>query len=247
MGKIVAIGGGEIGRLDYPVETTEIDRQIINLTGKSSPKVLLLPTASSDSDLYLETFQKYFGERLGCKTDALCLVKEKPSTQEIEEKIFGSDAVYVGGGNTAKMIRIWRKLGVDEVLRKAHEKGIVLSGLSAGAICWFRYSNSDSRKFKNPAACLIRLQGLGLINAAACPHYDVEEDRKPKLKEIMKRTPGVAIALDNCSALEVVDDSYRILSSRDGACAYKVYWSRGKFYEEVIPIETTYRPLAELL
>ena len=248
MGKIVAIGGGEIGRPGYPIETTEIDRQIIKLTGKTRPRVLLLPTASSDSDVYLEAFEKHFGKRLGCKTDVLLLVKARPhSMQEIEEKILGSDAVYVGGGNTARMMRIWRKLGVDKVLRKAYGKGIVLSGLSAGAICWFRYGSSDSRKFANPDAGLIRIQGLGFINALVCPHYDVEEDRKPKLKEIMKKTPGVAIALDNCSAIEIVDVSYRVLSSRNGAHAYRVYWSRGRFYEEAIPIEPVYKPLTTLL
>lgn len=110
--KIIAIGGGEIGRPGYPIETEEIDREIIRLSGKKHPKVLFIPTASGDSPLYYETFKKYYGEKLGCKTDVLYLLKTKPSLEEIREKILNSDIVYVGGGNTLRMLKRWRKLGV---------------------------------------------------------------------------------------------------------------------------------------
>ena len=97
MRKIIAIGGGEIGRPGYPVETTKIDKEIIKLTGKQNPKLLFIPTASSDSDGYFETVQKHFGKRLGCKVDVLWLIKENPSYKEVEEKVMSSDIVYVGG------------------------------------------------------------------------------------------------------------------------------------------------------
>lgn len=247
MRKIVAIGGGEIGRPGYPVETTAIDERIVELTGKSNPRVLLLPTASGDSDTYFPVFQKHFGEGLGCRTDVLYLVKGNPSHDEARDKILSSDAVYVGGGNTARMLRVWRRTGVDVILKEACDKGIVLSGLSAGAICWFRFGSSDSRKFKNPSAGLIRLSGLGFVRATLCPHYDVEADRRPELHDMMRRTPGVAIALDNCSAIEIVGDEYRVLTSRPGANAYRVYWSSGVCHEDILPCESTYRPLSSLL
>src|SRR3989344_6273389 len=145
--KIIAIGGGEIGRPGYPVETTKIDKEIITLTGKQKPRLLFVPTASSDTESYFEVVKKHFGKRLGCKTDVLYLIKEKPSKKEIEEKIFQSDIVYVGGGNTLKMMKVWRNTDVDKVLKEAYGKGIVLSGVSAGSICWFRWGNSDSRRF----------------------------------------------------------------------------------------------------
>ena len=245
--KIVAIGGGEIGRPGYPVETIKIDREIIALSGKKNPRVLFIPTASGDSEGYTEVFNKHFGKRLGCKTDVLYLIKEKQNKKQIREKILNSDIVYVGGGNTAKLMKVWRKTGTDKILQGAVKKGIVLSGLSAGSICWFKYGLSDSRRFKNPNAKLIKVSGLGLINALHCPHYDFETHRKEELKQMMKNMSGVAIAIDNCCAIEIVDDQYRIVSSKKDAKAYKVYWKNNKFYKEAIGQNKEYKPLLEIL
>lgn len=245
--KIIAIGGGEIGRPGFPIETTAIDKEIIKLTGKKNPKLLFIPTASSDSEGYYQTVKKHFGKKLGCKVDVLYLIKNKLSKKEIENKIFKSDIIYVGGGNTLKMMQTWRKSGVDRILIKAYHKGIVMSGVSAGSICWFKNGNSDSRKFANPDAGLIKVSGLGLINALHCPHYDFEAYRKDDLKKMMKKTPGIAIAMDNCCALEVIDDEYRVITSKSTANAYKVYWKANKYHKEVIKKEKKFKPLKELL
>jgi len=247
MGKIVAIGGGEIGRPGYPVETTKIDKEILRLTGKEHPRLLFVPTAMSDSESYFEVIRKHFGKRLGCETDVLHLIRERPSRKEIEEKLLDCDAVYVGGGNTLKMMRVWRKTGFDQMLKRAYKRGTVLSGMSAGSICWFRWGNSDSRKFLNPSAPLIRISGLGLINASHCPHYDVEKYRRRGLKDMMKRTSGVAIALDNFCAIEIVADKYRVISSKPSANAYKAYWRAHKYHEEVIEKVSEFRSLCDLL
>jgi len=247
MGKIVAIGGGEIGRPGYPVETTEIDKQIIRLSGKSKPRVLFIPTASSDSELYCDTVKRHFGARLGCEVDILYLLANRPVRKEIEEKILSSDIIYVGGGNALKMMITWRKQGVDIALYEAYRRDIVLSGLSAGAICWFKYASSDSRMFTNPSAGLIKVSGLGFINALYCPHYDSEENRRPHLKEVMKRTPGVALAVDNCCAIEIIQDRYRIITSRSNAGAYKVYYNKGEFHEESIEPKKDFSPIEDLL
>ncbi len=247
MKKIVAIGGGHIGKPGHPVETTQIDKEIIKLTGNRRPKLLFIPTASSDSSKYYDIVKKHFGKRLGCKTDVLYLIKAEYSKKEIKEKILTSDAIYVGGGNVIKMMRIWKKLGVDKILRQAYEKGIVLSGLSAGSICWFKYGNSDSRKFNNPNTSYIKISGLGLINALHCPHYDTEKSRKPSLKKMMKKTAGVAVAIDNCCAVEFIDDTYRVISSKNKANAYRVYWKNGKYHENIIPKEKKFNPLKTLL
>ena len=245
--KIVAIGGGEIGRPGFPVETTKIDKEIIALTGKKNPKVLFIPTASSDSESYYEVIQKHFGKRLGCKTDVLYLIKEKLSKKQIIEKIFSSDIIYVGGGNTAKLMKVWRRTGLNKILKKAGEKGVVLSGVSAGSICWFKYGLSDSRKVNDPNVKLIRLSALGFLNASHSPHYNFEPHRKAGLKGMMKKTSGVAIAIDNCCALEIVDDKYRIIYSKKGANAYKVYWRKKDFCEKIIKIDRNFRPLSEIL
>lgn len=247
MKKIVTIGGGEIGRPGYPVETTAIDKELIRLTGKKSPVVLFIPTASADSESYYDTFKEHFGKRLGCKTDVLWLIKEQPTHTKVAQKIGAADIVYVGGGNTQKMLRVWKRYGVDKLLEKALERGVVLSGLSAGSICWYRGGISDSRRFKNPKADLIKVNGLGFIPALHSPHYDVEKDRKPGLKKIMKRSPGVAIAIDNCCAVEFIGDTYRVIASKRSANAYKVYWKAGIYHKEVLPRVKEFRPLRELL
>ena len=245
--KIMAIGGGEIGRPGFPIETEKIDRETIRLSGKKHPKLLFIPTASSDSEGYVDVVKKYFGQRLGCRVDSLLLLKEKKSKQAIRKKILDSDIVYVGGGNTLKMMIVWRKLGVDKILKEASGMGVILSGVSAGAICWFKYTNSDSRKFTNPKSPMIRVMGLGLVSALCCPHYNGERERKPQLRKMMRNTPGIAVALDNCAAIEIVDNQYRIITSKPSAGAYKVFWSKGKPHEVRVLITNEFKSLSQLL
>lgn len=247
MKKIVAIGGGEIGRLGFPTETTKIDKEIIKLTNKKNPVLLFIPTASGDSESYIQIVQKYFGKKLECKIDVLYLTRTKLSKERIRNKILSADIIYVGGGSTFKMMRIWKKFSVDKILKQAHEKGIVLSGLSAGAICWFKYGISDSRKIGNPKAPLVKVSGLDFVPALLCPHYDFEKDRKVDLKKLMSKTSGVAIALDNCCAIEIIDDTYRIISSKHSANAYKVFWSKGKFSQVLIPKDSKFLPIFDLV
>jgi dipeptidase E len=245
--KIIAIGGGEIGRPGYPIETRKIDREIIRLTGKKHPKALLLPTASGDSPLYWQTFKKYYGQKLGCKTNVLWLTKGKLLPKETKKMILDSDIIYVGGGNTLKMLKIWRKLGVDKILEDAGKKGVVLSGVSAGAICWFKYGNSDSGKFgPRKSKKLIKVRGIELLPLIACPHYDIEKFRRPSLIRMIKKNGGLSIALENCSALEVVDNQYRIIISSKKAHAFRLYRCNGKVVEEKLPSDQKFRPLKEL-
>ena len=146
MGKIVAIGGGDLSAL----ATEPIDRAIIELSGKSNPHALFIPTASSDSVEYWETFDQAYRVAYGCDTDVLYLLGTAPDPSDVARKIERADIVYVGGGNTLKMMRRWRRLGVDVLLREAHAKGAVLCGVSAGAICWFDSGHSDSMSFYHP-------------------------------------------------------------------------------------------------
>lgn len=245
--KIVAIGGGEIGRPGFPIETTEIDKEIIRLSEKKNPRLLFLPTASSDSESYAHIVQEHFGDRLGCKIEDLYLLNRKITQKEMEEKVFSSDIVYVGGGNTLKMMNVWRKVGLDKILYEAGSRGIILSGVSAGAICWFRHGSSNSQRFTNPNADLIRVRGLNFVHALFCPHYDIEFDRKADLKDLMKKTAGVAIAIENCCAIEIVDDQYRVIDSKPSANAYKVYWKHGEYVEEAIKKSSEFASLSELI
>ncbi|MDD2766282.1 MAG: peptidase E [Candidatus Moranbacteria bacterium] len=242
MKTIVAIGGGEIGEL----ETLSIDRAIVKLTKKDHPNVLFIPTASSDSTGYAETFQKVYGKKLGCDIDVLYLLKEKLSKKEIEKKILSADIIYVGGGNTLRMMKAWRKNGVDGLLRKAHKKGIILAGLSAGSICWFRYGSSDARRFANPKdTSFMRVRGLGIIPLTVSPHHIREKKlRDAGLVKLIKRTPGIGLALDDYTAILIQDDRYEILKSKKDVGIVKVFRNKGKI--EQIPLKSS-GTLVELL
>jgi dipeptidase E len=156
-----------------------------------------------------------------------------------------SDIIYVGGGNTLKMMKIWKKLGVDLILKEAYKKDIMLSGLSAGAICWFKYGNSDSLKFSNKNSDTIKVKGLGFIDGLLCPHYDIEKERRSELKKMMKNIKGIALALDNCSAIEIIDDKYRIIYSKNTASGYNVYWKDGHFFEDKIKKSKEFLPITK--
>lgn len=119
--------------------------------------------------------------------------------------------------------------------------------LSAGSICWFKYGNSDSRKFTSGSNKLIKVKGWGLIDALHCPHYDTEEHRQNDLKRMMKSTHKIiAIALENCCAIEIIDNQYRIIKSKNGAKAYKIYWNKWKYFKIEIN-NNDYLPLENLL
>lgn len=247
MKKIIAIGGGEIGRPGFPVETTKIDKEIIRLSGKKKPKLLFVPTASSDSEGYVKIVKKHFGKKLGCTIRVLYLIKEKPNKKEIADKILKSDIIYVGGGDTLSMMKIWKKFGVDKILEKAYKKGAVLSGVSAGSICWFKHGHSDSLMFENKKADYTKIKGLGFINALNCPHYDIEKSRQKSLKEFMRTSKGVGIAMDNCSAIEIIDNQYRIITSKNNKNAYKIYWHNNKYFKKKIASEKKFKPISSLL
>lgn len=196
MTPIIAIGGyktdwSEEGCFDTPLE---IDQGIVKLTGKKKPKVLFIPTASSDSVGYTRAFTQVYGEKLGCPVDVLRLITEKPSHKEIAERIRWADVIYVGGGNTLMMMNKWRRLGVDKLLIEAHQRGTVLAGVSAGAICWYEWGVSDSRQFYDKTSHeYIRVRGLGLLKGLCCPHfgsslYD-KGYRMEGLRKILKRYP----------------------------------------------------------
>jgi dipeptidase E len=244
--KIIAIGGGSIGWGGKKPEVTRLSLEIIRLSGKKKPKFLFIPTASSDDRAYVRLVQNHFGRKLGCEVETLFLLNENPAFREIRRRILRADIIYVGGGNTLKMINRWKKLGVDRALREARPRGKVLCGTSAGALCWFRQGNSDSRKYTNPKAELIKVTGLGFLNGLGCPHYDGEKDREPQLKKMMRKTPGTAIALDNCAALEVVGDQWRIISSKPEAHGYRVYWKKGKYFRERLSKKGSWGSLGDL-
>lgn len=241
--KIVAIGGGEIREM----ETAAIDKRIIELTGKTQPKALFISTASGDAPGYIDTFETVYGRHFGCQTRTLTLTQNPPAFEEMSALVLDSDLVYVGGGNTYKMMKLWRRFGLDALLVEAASRGIVLSGLSAGAICWFRYGHSDSRSFSsNPKWDYIRVSGLGFINAVYCPHYHFEK-RETSFSQMIAKRGGIGIACDNNAAIEIIGEHYRILTSAPDGKAYKLFRRDGNAVITELSQDTAYTPLVDLL
>jgi len=156
-------------------------------------------------------------------------------------------------------MRVWRRLGVDKLLRRAYQKGTVLSGISAGAICWFESGHSDSMSFFNPGSWnYINVKGLGLIQGIHCPHYNSRTRGVPRRKDfrdMILRTGGTGIAIENNCAIEFIEGRfYKVISSKDYARAYRVYKSGGQVVTERIrqqkqlaPIEQLYRRQTEVV
>ena len=241
--KIVAIGGGKLAEH----ETLKIDQEIVRLTGKRKPNALFIPTASSDSEEYWEFFHAVYGRKLGCRTDVLWLLRETPAPKICREKILSADLIYVGGGNTLKMMRRWRWLGVDKLLRRSLKNGTVLAGLSAGCICWFEWGHSDSMAFYHPEDWdYVRVKGMGFINALGCSHYHAEK-REENFRAMVKRNGDIGLAMDNNCALEVINGKYRVITSQKGVNAYRVHRHRGKVFQEIIEQKKKYEPLEFLV
>lgn len=239
--KIVAIGGGDMGL----GETFEIDREIVRLTGKPKPKAVFLPTASFDSLDYWDRFQAIYRGRLGCEVEVLFLWEGyRPAEIEetiqatkwnatphrwefrgdpdvVEKAVSEADLVYVGGGNTRRLLELWRSIGLDQWLNEAAERGAVLSGLSAGCICWGRYGNSDAALTEDLGKPTMSLDCLDYLPIALCPHMSREGFRFEEFRAMMQETPGVGIGLDDGAALQYEDGNYRVLSCIEGAVAHR--------------------------
>jgi peptidase E len=189
---IVAIGGAGLGA---DPDDTLIDDYIFRLSGKDEPRLCYIPTAGGDSDAALARFYSIFSQR-HCRPSHLALFNR--TVVDIETFLMAQDVIYVGGGNTANMLAIWRIHGVDAVLGKAWREGIVLCGTSAGGICWFEGGTTDS--FGKQLAPLA--DGLGLLKGSFSPHYDGEALRRPVLHDCLaKGTLPSGVAADNGAGL----------------------------------------------
>jgi peptidase E len=207
--RIVACGGQQ---LLYPALT----RYVLALTGKSRPKVLFLPTASGDDAANLLSFYQAFAG-VGCEAAHLALFNR--IVGDVEALISAQDVVMVGGGNTANMLAIWRLHGVEDALRAAYRDSTILTGWSAGCICWFEAGITDSF---TPLLGPLR-DGVALLKGSACPHYDTEERRRPVYaREIAAGLPP-GIALEDGVAARYDDEGLvEIVSARPDGRAFAV-------------------------
>lgn len=224
---IVAIGGGGCG---IEPENRALDEYLHSLTGKDLPRICFLPTASGDNDAYIVRF---FGAFTTDRWVPSCLRLFLRTVRDLRELLLGQDVIYVGGGNTAAALAIWRQHGVDEVLREAWQAGVLLAGPSAGGNCWFEACSTDSFGLDlDPLN-----DGLGFLPGSFCPHYDGEARRRPTLREFVssgRLPPGWAT--DNYAALRFEGTTLvEAVASKPDARGYRTSRAEdGSFREEAL-------------
>ena len=223
--QIIALGGGGFSmEPDNPL----LDNYILQQSEKQDPKICFLGTASGDSKDYINRFYDSFSKK-NCHPCHLSLFQGE--TDKIEELILQQNILYVGGGNTRNMLVLWKEWGLDKMIKKAYAKGTILSGLSAGAICWFEQGLTDSVPNQ-----LNKLDGLGLLKGSNCPHFDGESERQNIYKDkIRKGEMKGGIACDDGVGLHYVNENLKaIISSRKTGSAYKFKLENNLFSEEIL-------------
>ena len=212
MRQIIAIGGGGFGR---EIKDLKIENYIINQCPKQNPSICFIPTATGDDSGYIDNFYKAF-DSLGCNTSHIDFFKR---TINLENHILKQDIIFVGGGNTKSMLAVWKEWGLDKLLMDAYKGGTIMSGVSAGAICWFENGITDSWKDHQAV-----LPCLGFVKGNCCPHYDEEPERIPYVKEILeKNVLNKCYAIEGFCALHMIDDSPKfIVSFGSGNDSYNV-------------------------
>lgn len=191
-----------------------LDAYIVSACQKPNPTIGLLPTASGDSDYLISRFYRAFNT-LPCRPKHIPLFRQ-PS--DLAAAVCGCDALYVTGGNTRNMLAIWKASGMDRLVREAWENGVLLAGLSAGAICWFEQGHTDS------TGTLTAMDCLGFLPGSCSPHYDGEAERKSSYHQLMQ-TAKIAggLALDDGAAAHFHDrERQEIVVSRPQARAFEV-------------------------
>ena len=221
------MGGGSFGASP---ESPVLERYVLSLTRKKRPKVCFIGTATGDADAYLARFYATF-TKLGCTPTHVPLFARTP---DLEKTLLAQDVIFVGGGNTKSMLAVWREWGIPKILRQAWREGVILTGVSAGAICWFDQGVTDSW-----AGYLAPLECLGFLPGTCCPHYDSEPDRRPSLQRFVANGAlPRAIALDDGAAAHFVDRKLkRVVVSRPKARGYSVRKFGQASIEEPLDVE----------
>ncbi|MEV7031020.1 peptidase E [Streptomyces sp. NPDC093272] len=204
-----------------------LDDWVLGHARSPRPRVCFLATASGDSAAYIDRFLSAFRDR-ACEPGVLPLFRRELDDAALRAFLISQDVVYVGGGNTANLLAVWRVHGVDRLLREACDRGTLLCGVSAGANCWAEGSHTDSF---GPLTFLP--EGLGLLRGSVCPHYDSEPGRRASYRAaVADGSLGAGWALeDGAGALftdglltEAVTRTaqarlYEVAPDGDGGCA----------------------------
>jgi dipeptidase E len=230
--QIVALGGGGFS---MERDSSLLDDYVLSLTDSERPRVCFLPTASGDADHYVVRFYRRFAA--SCETSHVSLFRRDQGTGGVEDDLashlLSQDLIYVGGGNVVSMLGAWRAHELDDVLRKAWRKGIVLCGPSAGSLCWF--DEALSAFHGAPRG----VRGLGLLPYSNCVHYDAEPARRAEYHRFVGDGMRPGFAAEDGVALHFRRTRLkRAVSSRPDGCAYRVEHAGDGVVET--PLEVTY-------
>ena len=232
MGRIVAIGGGDLSSTD------KINRYAIEMSLSQKPRVLFIGTASQDADVYTNRFHEVF-EGLKCEVKDLALTKNEYTEAEIDELLAWARIIYVGGGDTRSMMAVWKEHGVDAKLKEIYDKDrAVLMGISAGAICWFNCGHSDCEAFSGKEDWeYIFVEGmLDIYHYALCPHYN--EEGRESFDAMVADKGMVGLALENNTALVEINGEYLFIRSDEERNAYWIKNVDGRIEKSAVEFLT---------
>ena len=224
--QIIAIGGGGFGR--NPGEGI-IENYILNQANNKNPKICFIPTATGDNEAYKNNYYATF-TKLNCRPVHLDFFKRTP---DLDSLINEQDVIFVGGGNTKSMLAVWKEWGLDLILKDAYKNGVVMSGVSAGAICWFDQGITDSW-----SEDLKVMDCLGFVKGACCPHYDEEPQRRPSLKKFLsQKILTSCYAVDGGCALHIDDEKeYRSIAFSKNKNSFLVEFNNEELVENSFPV-----------
>src|SRR5216683_5315036 len=224
--RIVGFGGGSLAPAG---SLSRLDRYVLALSGMERPKVLYLPTPCADADALIVGFYERFAAH--AEVSHLKLFGT-PDATSWRPHLLRQDVICVSGGNTANALAVWRAHGMDGALREAWDSGIVLCGGSAGMICWFECSVTDSF---GPDLAALR-DGLGFLPGSACPHYSSEERRRPVYEQLVASGFPAGYAVDDLAGVHFEGTSLReVVTEAEGHDAYRVELVNGEVRETRIP------------
>lgn len=222
--KFVAIGGGNLALNDpeKPYNLDEINDEIVKLANKKSPRFLYLGF-NIRADYYFSHLKKIFMAK-GCQCEYLRFT-DFDNIKTVENKFKRADIIFLPGGNTLEYMKQIRKFNFGEHIKTAAERGAVLAGISAGAIMCFESGCSDARKSSSVPQKYTNVKGLGIFKGLIAPHFS-NSDRVLDIKRMLKNLSAktIAFGIDECAALIIDGDEYRIIKSKTDAKVFKCYY-----------------------
>jgi peptidase E len=211
--QIVAFGGGGFS---MEKDNTLLDDYVVGLVASERPRVCFLPTASGDADHYIVRFYRAF-DASRFEPSHVSLFRRDRGAPDIHEHILSSDIVYVGGGSVVSALGAWRAHDLDQTLRLAWERGVVMCGASAGSLCWFRSALSAFHGLPQ------LVEGLGLLPYSNCVHFDCERDREGAFRQHLLDGMCAGFAAEDGTALHFVGERLAaVVTSRPHARAFRM-------------------------